>query len=503
MDHFYFRSTIENLKQLLAKLHFLIFLFLIFPNHTHAIVGNYTFASSSGTYTALAGGTTLVSGTTWDDQVSTLLTIPFSFTYNNVAYTTLGINANGFITLGAVSTSGFYCGLQTSAANSIAGYGTDLVGATATSTIKYGVIGTAPNRKYVIQWTECKHWNGAATDSYTFQIVLNETSNTVQVVWGPVTSASTMGANACADTATESGSVGLLGNSNLDFNLRSITNGAVSGNTWAASIAGTAINAVGNMSPTNIPASGLTYTWTPPVPVSMAFTSCTTTFVNTAQGVARSAVNNAVIRVQVVVTGTTSPFSVSNLALSTTGCTSPTNDLTNAKVFFTGGSNIFATTTQFGSTVVGPNGAFSVTGSATLSEGTNYFWVTYDTKATATFGDLLKGCCTQITGSGTMGVRTPTVTCPTGSQTIVDEGVWTKVTATAPHANHGVMLLLSDGTVMCHTNSGGADGHGNLWDKLTPDATGSYINGTWTTTAPMIDTRLFFSSQVLKMDVYM
>jgi hypothetical protein len=498
MNQFYFRSTNGNLKKLLTKLHFLIFLFLIFPNQSHALVGNYTFASSSGTYTALVGGTTLASGTTWDDQVSTLITMPFSFTYNNVAYTTLGINANGFITLGAVSTSGFYCGLQTSAANSIAGYGTDLVGATATSTIKYGVSGTAPNRKYIIQWAECKHFNGGATDSYTFQIVLNETSNTVQVVWGPVTAATTMGANTCADSNTESGSVGLLGNSNLDFNLRSITNGAVSGNTWAASIAGTTINAVGNMSATNIPASGLTYTWTPPVAVPMAFTSCTTTFVNNSQGVARSAINNAVIRVQVVVTGSTSPFNVSNLALSTTGCTSPTNDLTNAKVFFTGGSNIFATTTQFGSTVVGPNGAFSVTGSATLSEGTNYFWVTYDTKATATFGDLLKGCCTQITGSGTMGVRTPTVTCPTGSQTIVDEGVWTKVTATAPHANHGVMLLLSDGTVMCHTNSGAADGNGNLWDKLTPDATGSYVNGTWTTTAPMADTRLFFSSQVLK-----
>jgi hypothetical protein len=159
---------------------------------------------------------------------------------------------------------------------------------------------------------------------------------------------------------------------------------------------------------------------------------------------------------------------------------------------------LFAATTQFGTTVLGPNGAFSATGSATLVEGTNYFWVTYDTKNTAVFGDVLKGCCTQITGTGTMGVRTPTVTCPTGTQTIVDEGIWTKVTTTAPHANHGVMLLLSDGSVICHSNSGGADGNGLLWDKLTPDASGSYINGTWTSTAPMLDTRLFFSSQVLK-----
>jgi len=467
---------------------------LLFPSRANATVGTYTFASSSGTYTPLSGGTVLVSGASWDDTASALLTLPFTFTYNNVAYTSFGISSNGFLTLGAVPSATLYCGLQSSPANSIAGYGTDLIGASATSSVSYGVIGTAPNRKYVIQWAECKHY-GATGDSYTFQIILNETTNTVQVVWGPVTAVSTMGANACADSATESGNIGLLGNSTQDFNLRSITNGT---NTWATSIAGTAINAVGNMSSTNFPASGLTYTWTPPVATAMAFTSCTTTLLNNAQGVPRGATNNTVIQVQVVVSGTLSPFSVTNLALSTTGCTNPSADLTNAKVFFTGGSNIFAATTQFGSTTVSPNGAFTATGSATLVEGTNYFWVTYDTKSTAVFGDLLKGCCTQITGTGTMGARTPSITCPAGSQTIVDEGVWTKVTATAPHANHGVMLLLSDGSVICHTNSGGTDGNGTLWDKLTPDATGSYINGTWSTTAPMIDTRLFFSSQVLK-----
>ncbi len=494
MKQFYFTQLPRNPWKIIRTLCLFLIVFLLLPTRANATTGTYTFTSSSGTYSPLTGGTTLVSGASWDDTASALLTLPFTFIYNNVAYTSFGINSNGFITLGAVPTAALYCGLQTSAANSIAGYGTDLVGGSATSSITYGVTGTSPNRKYVIQWAECKHYNTTG-DSYSFQIILNETSNTVQVVWGPVTAVTTMGANSCADTAAESGSVGLLGNSTQDFNIRSITNGT---NTWATSIAGTAINAVGNMSSTNFPAAGTTYTWTPPVATAMAFSSCTTAFVNNAQGVPRGATNNAVIQVQVVVSGTLTPFSVTNLALSTTGSTNPTADITNAKVFFTGGSNLFAATTQFGTTTVGPNGAFSATGSATLVEGTNYFWVTYDTKNTAVFGDVLKGCCTQITGTGTMGVRTPTVTCPTGTQTIVDEGIWTKVTATAPHANHGVMLLLSDGSVICHSNSGGADGNGLLWDKLTPDASGSYVNGTWTSTAPMLDTRLFFSSQVLK-----
>lgn len=494
MKQFYFTQLSANPWKIISKVFLLLFVFLVNSFNANATVGTYTFASSSGTYTPLTGGTVLVSGASWDDTASALLTIPFAFSYNNTSYTSLGINSNGFITLGAVSTSTLYCGLQSSPANSIAAYGTDLIGGSATSSVSYGVIGTSPNRKYVIQWTECRHY-GTTGDSYSFQIVLNETSNTIQVIWGTVTAATTMGANVCADSSTESGNVGLLGNSTQDFNLRSITNGT---NTWATSSAGTAINAVGNMSSTNFPASGLTYTWTPPVATAMTFGSCTTVFLNNAQGVPRGATNSTIIQVQVVVTGSLSPFSISNLALSTTGSTSPTADIANAKVFFTGGSSTFASTTQFGSTVTSPNGTFSATGSATLVEGINYFWITYDTKSTAVFGDILKGCCTQITGSGTMGVRTPSVTCPTGSQTLVDEGIWTKVTTTAPHANHGVMLLLSDGSVICHTNSGGADGNGTLWDKLTPDASGSYINGTWTTTAPMIDTRLFFSSQVLK-----
>lgn len=36
-------------------------------------------------------------------------------------------------------------------------------------------------------------------------------------------------------------------------------------------------------------------------------------------------------------------------------------------------------------------------------------------------------------------------------------GTWTRVTASAPHTNGGVMLVLSDGTVLCKTYAGGAD----------------------------------------------
>jgi len=76
-------------------------------------------------------------------------------------------------------------------------------------------------------------------------------------------------------------------------------------------------------------------------------------------------------------------------------------------------------------------------------------------------------------------------------------GTWIPVAATAPGQCGGGMILLSDGSVLCKSYSGGTDGIGNIWNKLTPDIHGSYANGTWSSIAPMINTRLYFSSQLL------
>ena len=463
------------------------------PAITKATIGNYTFATTNGIYTPIVG-TNFVSGS-WDDLTSSLLTIPFTFLYNGAPYTSLAINTNGFITLGATPANS-YCGLQSSAPYSIAGYGTDLVSASASSSIQYATIGTAPNRQYVIQWTDCDHYNTAGVQNHwNFQIVLNETTNTVQVIWGAVTQTATMGTNLCADVSTESGDVGLVGANNTDFNIRSITNGT---NTWATSITASAISAVCNMSPTNVPPSGLTFTWTPGPTIPMSYTSSTTVFMNNNFAVQQGTTSIQVIQVQVVVTGTTTPFTVTSLGLSTSGSTNPLTDIDNAKVYFTGSNNAFSTTTQFGVTVLNPNGAYTVSGSANLIEGTNYFWVTYDINAAATLGDNFSGCCTQIIGSGTMGTRIPSVTCPAGIQTIAQGGTWTAVTIPGLNPSGGLMLLLSDGTVMAKTTAGGTGGYGTTWNRLTPDIHGSYIAGTWSAMAPMLGSRLYFSSQVLK-----
>ncbi len=78
------------------------------------------------------------------------------------------------------------------------------------------------------------------------------------------------------------------------------------------------------------------------------------------------------------------------------------------------------------------------------------------------------------------------------------QGTFTPLTSQAPDYNDGVMILLTDGSVMCKTSGGSADPYGINWDRLYPDIHGSYINGTWSSASPMFNSRLYFSTQVLK-----
>ncbi len=70
-------------------------------------------------------------------------------------------------------------------------------------------------------------------------------------------------------------------------------------------------------------------------------------------------------------------------------------------------------------------------------------------------------------------------------------GTWKPLTK-SPGFAASTMLLLTDGSVMCQ-QSGGVN-----WSRLAPNASGDYINGTWTPLAPMHNTRLYYASAVLR-----
>ena len=74
-------------------------------------------------------------------------------------------------------------------------------------------------------------------------------------------------------------------------------------------------------------------------------------------------------------------------------------------------------------------------------------------------------------------------------------GTWTQLTNAIPSGDGaGTMILLSNGSVLAQ---GGSDSESKNWYELTPNSTGSYVNGTWTTLASSNVGRLFYASDVL------
>lgn len=163
-------------------------------------------------------------------------------------------------------------------------------------------------------------------------------------------------------------------------------------------------------------------------PTNMVYTSSTTT-----QGVVTSVdagtTSQQVIGIQVVTTNNLNPINITKFAINATGTTNVA-DISNAKLWSTGTSATFATTTQFGSTVAAPTTAnFDITGTLALSQGTNYFWLTYDVPTTATNANVIDAECTGLTVDGTDYI--PTVTAPAGTRTIVNKTATITITQAA------------------------------------------------------------------------
>ncbi|HRE79070.1 MAG TPA: GEVED domain-containing protein, partial [Flavobacterium sp.] len=228
---------------------FILTMFLLIGQETFAQVANYTFATTSGTYTPITGGT--LHGTGVDDSNYSFV-IPFTFTYNGTGYTTARPTSNGFLVLGANAPSTTnYTPLSSGSTNfAIAALANDL-----NSTIRSEVLGTAPNRIYVCQWSSAFRYSAGGGDVLNTQIRLYEGSNKIEIVYGSCTTTNTT-------LSTRPLQVGLRGSSTSDFNNRTTTTN------WASTTTGGTNSASCALTTTVLPSSGLTLTWTPPAPPS-------------------------------------------------------------------------------------------------------------------------------------------------------------------------------------------------------------------------------------------
>lgn len=215
----------------------------------------YGFVQTNGTYTPLSSSRTVwQSGATLaTNAVSPAVSLPFTFKYNGKSYTNIYINNNGYLTFGSPSTATTYTGLSTdltSAGNiyegAIAGFAVNLRNAnTTTSEIAYETVGS----KFIVQFTDLQGNSASTAQTISFQIQLDSSNNTVAIIYGTCVSG----------TGTLTGEVGLKGAESSDVNNRTGTN-------WTTSAIGTSNSStmtLGTSGAATIPASGLTFTFTP------------------------------------------------------------------------------------------------------------------------------------------------------------------------------------------------------------------------------------------------
>lgn len=215
----------------------------------------------------MSTGTTQLIGPSTDDSNSILVNIGFDFWFDGVRFTQFGVNGNGFARLGAASTGTSFTNSigTTTNAPKIMPYWDDLCVGT-TGKVHFKTIGTAPNRKLVVEFQNMQITRGAGcagVGTGTFQLWLFESAGAsnqgaIQFVYGALP----------ASAAVDGGySVGLQ--SGAATNFASVTTSA-----------NTVSYAAANNTQTTAIAAGSSYLFTsnvPTAPTGLTFSPVTAT----------------------------------------------------------------------------------------------------------------------------------------------------------------------------------------------------------------------------------
>lgn len=192
------------------------------------------------------------------------------------------------------------------------------------------------------------------------------------------------------------------------------------------------------------------------VVIPMSYTSSTVTQLNLAK-VEAGSVHSNIIGLQVVTSATGSAIPLTAIDLSTAGTTSLIN-ISNLKIFYTGNTNLFATATQFGTTVSAPAAVQTISGSQLLANGTNYFWITYDIVNGAVTGDVVDAEISSVTVAGIQ--RSPSVASPAGNREIVT--AYCSSAATSAVNDDIGNVTISDGTTTLLNNGNASSPNNNV-----------------------------------------
>jgi hypothetical protein len=171
-----------------------------------------------------------------------------------------------------------------------------------------------------------------------------------------------------------------------------------------------------------------------------------------------SSTNNRMLRILVRTGSTGAPIALTQFSLNTIGGGNDTMNIVNAKIYYSGASSNFASTTQFGSTytVTGPIAsawpAYQINGTQPLLNDTNYFWLTYDLKVGAILLDSVDAELTSMVIAGVP--QTPSITAPIGNRRIRQAYCVSSATTTFDGEIFNVTAGNLNNTSSCTTTGG-------------------------------------------------
>jgi hypothetical protein len=280
--------AVHHFQNVMKKLYLLSLSILLLSAASVNAQLNYQVSNAtntSGTYTDLGTSGTVITTSNQDDANSAATPIGFTFSFNGLNFNDFILNTNGFIKLGTVAPSSpslAYTGVAPTLlgpiestdpldVNLIAGFCHDLEAGPGGAEYRVATTGTAPNRVTTIQFKGVQDKAGnnpnnvAAPVQFSniqFQIKLFETTNRIEVVFGPWTATT----NASQFKAAASG---IKGSSFTSGNFISTTKGSVaaySTTTFVSTVplAGNRLN-FGNPPARPAPDAGRTFAFLPNV----------------------------------------------------------------------------------------------------------------------------------------------------------------------------------------------------------------------------------------------
>jgi hypothetical protein len=248
----------------MKKIIFLLAVMLSVFSTGYAQVSGYTFSQSTGnTYTEITGGTVVISCTDCTethDTGSWAITLPTPLSFNGVPVSSVVMRADGSLVMGTseLTSATGPLAATTTGVGVISPLGMNLRSSTVAGST-YELRWQEFADSYTFQWKNAARLSQNTTESLNFQVSIHKTTGVVTMNYGSMT---------VANSTTYQPVVGLRGFTNTDFINRRLTTAIPDASpSWDDTAVGTTnsqtVRFTSGTTPA-VPASGLTFTWTPP-----------------------------------------------------------------------------------------------------------------------------------------------------------------------------------------------------------------------------------------------